>query len=192
MRVVEAYQCEHCYEVMSDRTKMLNHENECLKIKEFNQRKKVAKEEAEEYLNSFRLKALNPEHYFIMLNTEMDKVVSAVQNILHFEENFDKDIRIKNIEILPHGFASQQKPHSHRLSHSAPVGKKALGLGIDNKEQELAFEVEMKFEVSDPNISFVNWLNLLPGINTGSGGSRGKRGNYHYYLTFWMDDFPQF
>lgn len=192
MKTLTAYECSFCDLLSKNKLEIEAHENGCMLNTLFLENKKREQQKAKQYLDTFRHKAKTITQLFDMILEEQEKIIEAVKVIQFYRK--DKDLkRIKNITYCNHGFTTPNKPEHHPMTHSAPVGKKKVQMypKPENEEKPLAFDLEVFYELEDTNNrnqQHENIIDFIGGINTGSGGSCGK--GYHYYCTFWVEDFP--
>lgn len=192
MKTLTAYECSFCNLLSKDKTEVETHETGCMLNAVFLENKRKEQQQAVDYLDTFRHKAKTITQLFDMILEEQEQVIEAIKVIRFYRE--DKDLkRITNITYCNHGFTTPNKPEPQPMSHSSPVGKKRTSMypKPKNEEKPLAFDLEVFYDVektSNKGQSHECILDFIGGINTGSGGSCGQ--GYHYYCTFWVEDFP--
>lgn len=192
MKTLTAYECSFCNLLSKDKTEIETHETGCMLNAAFFENKRKEQQQAVDYLDTFRHKAKTITQLFDMILEEQEQVIEAIKVIRFYRQ--DKDLkRITNITYCNHGFTTPNKPEPQQMSHSSPVGKKRTSMypKPQNEEKPLAFDLEVFYDVektSNKSQSHECILDFIGGINTGSGGSCGQ--GYHYYCTFWVEDFP--
>lgn len=195
MKTIEAYQCSVCDHVSLIKTEMEEHEANCIENQKQMKQNNIDHAKAHIYLDSFRLKSTSPTHFFKMIESDIEKVVEMVKLFYKTQEqqgvvfNLDNSGLCKFTELNSHGFSTFNKRELKTPTHSAPIGCSRVPMHPRSDIQYFAFELEVVLLPTKKHESWFNFLEFIPGINIGSGGS-GDCDTLHYYCTFWEDDFP--
>jgi hypothetical protein len=192
MNQVQAFQCEICKHIDTDSNMLQDHESECIREFEYNKKKTNAQDAARAYLDSFRGRVSSVKGLLNLIETESDSIVDSI-NTLEFYDTDKSAHGICHLQFEKHGFNSSNNLGQMRPTHSSPIGKNQVPQWPrENPEINYsAFEVRISYDIvrKENSVSFINILDFIGGINTGTGGSGGHTDG-SYYVTFWMDDFP--
>lgn len=196
MKIIEAYQCSVCDHISHVKTEMEEHEANCIEKQKQMKQNSIDHAKAHIYLDSFRLNSTSPAHFFKMIENDIEKVIEMVKLFYKTQEqqgvvfNLDNSGICEFIELNPCGFSTFNKRELKTPTHSAPIGCSTVPMHPSSDIQHMAFELEVVILPAKKYESWFNFLEFIPGINIGSGGSWNDH-TLHYYCTFWEDDFPQ-